>query len=86
MPKREKVCVILGAGASFDVRDQLTSQDNDDFRPPLAEGLFNTHNPEFDQILNRYDGARFIANVFPDQLAIGKSFEEALCYYANHSV
>lgn len=81
---REKVCVILGAGASFDVRDEGTSRDQEDFTPPLASGLFNTHNPRFYEILHYYEGARFIANLLPREQALGKGFEEALAYYANH--
>ena len=85
MAEREKVCVILGAGASYDVLDQPTSRDNKLYRPPLAAGLFNTANSEFDRILDQYPGARYIATVFPDQRSRGKSFEEALSYYADNT-
>ena len=64
MVDREKVCVILGAGASHDVRDQVTSQDDDAFQPPVAEGLFNMANGAFDSILYRYPGARYLAKFF----------------------
>lgn len=81
---REKVCVILGAGASFDVRDEGTSRDLENYRPPLASGLFDTNKREFYEILNYYEGARFIANLLPRELAQGKGFEEALAYFAYH--
>ena len=84
MVDREKVCVILGAGASFDVKDEGTSWDQNNYKPPLASGLFDTNKREFYEILNHYEGARFLANLLPRELAQGKGFEEALAYFAYH--
>ena len=48
------------------------------------EWSFQHTKKEFYEILNRYEGARFIANLLPRELALGKGFEEALAYFAYH--
>jgi len=74
-----KACVILGAGASFDVRGrQFTAQ-----RPPLARELFSHGSSE--QILARYKEARFLALRLNRVVSNGeRAIEDALLDDARH--
>lgn len=58
----QKVCVILGAGASHDVHGPGSALLNPDFRPPLANELFDLakHLP-YRQILTHYPAADHLA-------------------------
>lgn len=59
---REKICVILGAGASFDVRGAGSPVITAGFQPPLARDLFNLEeHDEFRPILAEYPGAVVLA-------------------------
>ncbi len=85
LQNREKVCVILGAGASFDVRGVGTANDPIAYRPPLANSLFDTQNQRFWAIMEPYTGARYIANLLPTQLKRKGGLEECLRYFAYES-
>lgn len=82
-----KVCVILGAGASFDVANYGSQVLNNGFRPPLAVELFDTKKrPEFYRILQEYSGAEFLArDIAPVQQQGNTGLEELLKSYAYHS-
>lgn len=60
-----KACVILGAGASFDVHNgsaPILHQGN--FKPPLARDLFAIDkHPEYFNILHHYPGAQSLAAI-----------------------
>ena len=59
---RPKVCVILGAGASYDVRSAGSPVINPGLRPPLARDLFNfDQDSSFWPILAEYEGAIVLA-------------------------
>ena len=83
--EREKICVILGAGASHDVKGEGTPDDKPQFQPPLANLLFDTRNQATWEIMNRYAGARYIANLLPNELRRRGGLEDCLKYYADHS-
>ena len=81
----QKVCVILGAGASYDVGGE-GSPINDSLRPPLAIDLFNIkRHRSYWNIIRQYSGAKFLG-----QRLARKSSSEAidiereLKEYANH--
>jgi len=57
-----KVCVILGAGASFDVHGAGSDLCREEFRPTLAQDLFNFDQRDgFREILKDYAGAIVLA-------------------------
>lgn len=64
--------VILGAGASHDLMEpsQERLNANADYKPPLTEGIFSSHQ-SFQQILDRYPDASALAETLrvkpPDQ-------------------
>lgn len=59
---RKKICVILGAGASNDVKGEGSAFINKGLRPPLARGLFDlAQHDEFRPILDEYEGAVVLA-------------------------
>ena len=84
MTETTKVCVILGAGASYDVRSDASPVITPKLRPPLAESLFDAGNPEFWRVLQRYSGASFLAQNLITDLANGTGLEDALGHYAEH--
>ena len=52
-----KICVILGAGASYDVHDAGSSVQDGGLRPPLAQDLFNfAERDRFRTVLAEYEG------------------------------
>jgi hypothetical protein len=81
-----KVCVILGAGASFDVRGEGSPSISAGFRPPLAKDLFDIeHHSVYWEILNRYPGAKVLAQLLAPLVSSGQvSIESALKKYAVH--
>lgn len=57
-----KICVILGAGASYDVHDAGSSLLEAGLRPPLARDLFDfDERDHFRSILAEYEGAVVLA-------------------------
>ena len=57
-----KICVILEAGASYDVHDVGSGLLEGGLRPPLARNLFNLdHHDRFRSILSEYEGAVVLA-------------------------
>lgn len=84
MEESQKVCVILGAGASFDVRSDASPINNPDLKPPLANKLFDATNSKFWDVLSRYSGATFLAQNLIADLANGTGLEDALRHYADH--
>ena len=83
---RPKVCVILGAGASHDVRNAGSPVLSSGFRPPLARDLFNLDQfPEFREILAEYDGAVVLAqDLAPRSSVPGFDLEKELRRIADH--
>ena len=97
---KQKVCVILGAGASYDVHgfgsaylDSQKSETNvyslptgPEFRPPLVKDLFDLErNPRYREILNYYHGADFLAQTLAQQSRHEDfNLEEELLRLANH--
>ena len=79
-----KVCVILGAGASFDVRNEGSPVIQGGYRPPLANKLFDATNEKFWEVLERYPGARFLTQDLTAKLQRGIGLEDSLRHYANH--
>ena len=58
----QKVCVILGAGASHDVHGVGSHLADGDFQPPLAKDLFNLRDHhQYRDILQDYPGADHLA-------------------------
>lgn len=82
-----KACVILGAGASYDVWDRGATLINKEFRPPLAADLFDIpKHPPYQEILSVYPGAHVLAQQLASRLSSGVlSLEEALRSYSNDS-
>lgn len=81
-----KVCVILGAGASYDVHNQGSLLINPDFRPLLARELFDIANKSgYWSILQHYPGAKVLAQLLAPRISSGEiGIENALREYANH--
>ena len=77
--------MILGAGASYDVRTEASSVINVKLRPPLASGLFNTQNDEFWKLLNQYRPAAHLAQQIVSELERVRDLEELPRHYAFHS-
>lgn len=83
----EKVCVILGAGASYDVRNVGTPDGFPAMRPPLAKGLFNMEENTiyFDSILNPYPRAKVLSQIIAPRAAAGtETIETELARLAHH--
>lgn len=84
---RPKVCVILGAGASFDVRNIGTPSIAPNMRPPLANELFNMQeNPHyFSTIMDVYPRAKVLAQIIAPRAAAGtETIETELARLARH--
>ena len=81
-----KACVILGAGASFDVRGEGSPAIRPEFRPPLAKDLFDIENHKaYWEILNIYHGAKVLTQRLAPIISSGQaSVESALKKYAEH--
>lgn len=59
----EQICVVLGAGASYDVATEGNKQLIPASRPPLANELFNLEaKSQYQDILEQYPGAGFLAS------------------------
>lgn len=82
----EKACVILGAGASYDVRGEGSPVINDDFRPPLAIDLFDIdRHPAYWQVMQHYNGAKFLGQRLAQKSLAGAiDIENELKTYAEH--
>jgi len=91
----KKVCVILGAGASYDVQgagsqviraNMIEGDFTNAWQPPLASELFNIgQRPRFEKILLRYPGARTLAQLLAvDTQSEDISLESELRRYAIH--
>ncbi len=82
----EKLCIILGAGASNDVWNGSSPINRQDFKPPLAKDLFDLNaNKAYWEVLQRYGGARVIADLLTSHLGIGDyNIEKELTHYAQH--
>lgn len=82
-----KVCVVLGAGAAYDVWNGSTRIRSGEWRPPLARELFDiAAKPQYEQILKDYPGAAFLAGDLSPRVASGEiAIEKALGSYATHS-
>lgn len=83
---RRKVCVILGAGASNDVRNAGAAVLNEGLRPPLARDLFNLdQHADFRPILAEYEGAVVLAqHLAPRSGHPGFDLEKELRRLAEH--
>ncbi len=82
-----KACVILGAGASFDVRGPGSRERNSAFRPPLTRDLFNIGgNQEYQNIIRWYPGANTLAQRIArlDRSENEIGIERELRRYAEH--
>ena len=82
----QKICVILGAGASHDVLNDGTKLKDPNWKPPLAIDLFNIkNNPVYDDLLLQFRGARALAPKLAPRIAKGMvSVEAELAHYASH--
>ena len=82
-----KACVILGAGAAYDIHGEGSEIIDDEYRPPLAIDLFdiNEHHA-YSEVLQRYPGAEFLAQNLAALVTSGQeSIENSLRHYAEHS-
>ena len=82
-----KVCVVLGAGASYDVRNIGSPDAFPAIRPPLANGLFNMEtNPlYFDTIMEPYPRAKVLSQIIAPRAAAGtETIETELARLARH--
>ena len=81
-----KVCVILGAGASWDVANEGSHIKAKEWRPPLAKQLFNVRDPpQYEAILERYKGAQSLAALVAPKISNGMiGVEQELTKYARH--
>jgi len=82
-----KACVILGAGASWDITGEGTSVILPAWQPPLAKDLFDiSRHPNYQEILAKYPGADFLTQSLASLISSGQiSVENALRKYAEHS-
>jgi SIR2-like domain len=79
-----KVCVVVGAGASFDAWNGVSNR-RDGWRPPLATELFGRR-LLFEPILSRYPGADQLGQEIARLAAEGAfSLEQQLRRYASHA-
>jgi hypothetical protein len=87
MDKYPKACVILGAGASWDVKGEGSPHKNPGFRPPLARELFDIEgHPSYWDIVDKYPGAKVLAQSLAPLISSGQvSIEKELRRYAEHS-
>ena len=96
MSRLGKICVILGAGASFDVRSSGSpiiwpsglggDAFNGEYKPPLAKSIFDMGHRVYYPILNRYPGAIVVANDISRAVSMEQiSLEEALAGIAFHT-
>ena len=82
-----KACVILGARASYDVAGEGSPIANTDFRPPLAQDLFDIkkHVAYWD-VMVYYNGAQVLSQELAPLISSGNiGIEKALRKYAEHS-
>jgi hypothetical protein len=82
----DKICVILGAGASNDVYNVGTKKNNEGWKPPLVKDLFNIReNPSYWEIMSRYTGAQVLSSELGPLIKSGAvSLENKLKEYATH--
>lgn len=82
-----KACVILGAGAAFDIHGEGSQIIRDEYRPPLAIDLFDIDKHHaYSAVLQRYPGAEFLAQNLAALVISGQvSIENSLRHYAEHS-
>src|SRR5213592_520388 len=73
----ERLVILLGAGASYDCVDTERNLVEPGWRPPLVNQLFDARST-FDEILNRYPGARALADQIRTALQQQKPLEELL--------
>lgn len=86
MNEYPKACVILGAGASFDIKDNGAPFIDKEWQPPLAKQLFDIekHNCYWD-ILDKYPGAKYLTQLLSPIISSEQiSIEKALGKYAEH--
>ena len=81
-----KACVILGAGASYDVWDRGALTRDPKLKPPLAKELFDiTQKDAYQPILATYPGAHFLAQGIASKISSGEaSIEQELLRLASH--
>jgi len=81
-----KACVILGAGASLDVRNEGSPIMNGTLTPPLAKELFDFQKREaFWNFIAEHHGARVVAqNLAVEMKSPDFNLEESLRHYAFH--
>jgi len=86
MDKYPKACVILGAGASHDVKGGASPYIDSGFRPPLAKELFDIENhPKYWDVIGRYPGAKVLAQSLEPLISSGQvGIEEELKRCAEH--
>lgn len=87
MDNLPKACVIIGAGASHDVKGEGSPIIELEFQPPLAKDLFDIekHVPYW-SILSRYPGAQVLTQRLASLLKSGQvSIEQELTKYSQHS-
>jgi len=81
----KKVCVILGAGASYDVWGPGTHVINAEYKPPLTSTVFNMSNNVYSNIIGSYPGAEYLANMLAEYAISGeKGIEDYLRHYVEH--
>ena len=87
MDVHPKACVILGAGASHDVKGEGSPCIDPTFQPPLARDLFNiAGHPEYWSVIEDYPGASALVHRLASHISSGQiSVESELKRYADHS-
>jgi len=86
MDKYPKACVILGAGASYDIKGGASPYIDSGFRPPLAKELFDIENhPGYWDVIDKYPGAKILAQSLASLISSGQvSIEKELRRCAEH--
>ncbi len=81
-----KVCVIIGAGASYDVAGEGAPIFDIDWRPPLAVDLFNiSKHAKYWEVMSKYSGAVLLGQELASLIPSGEvSIEKALRERAEH--
>lgn len=81
-----KACVIIGAGASYDVAGEGVPVFNDSWRPPLAVDLFNiSKHDNYWEVMSRYRGAVVLGQELASLIPSGDiGIEKALRECAEH--